>query len=733
MEVRWRELPFWRLEYRRVKGESLIRSMWGYALLGALAFGLAALFGLAFKRGFASPYLSLTALVVAHLMARGQLERRLPNPSFLRDLQTGNLDQFRMLDLAPHALLLQRGLPALFYRLQGHILWLPLYVAWGAWVGVPAWESALLWLLFAFADPLVLILLSFYLMLSFVGFWEPLTLILLVFGYGSLREIDRARFGALSGWLFALLIGLPILLRLLMPLAWMYTLPDTGRFALVWLMTEGLRWERRARWLNMPSGLWRYAWLLPATGMLLLVFALVWEWTPLWNDAQRLQASAVLIFLMAGWLNLLLLTTLRGRDPVQQHWGVHLQEVALVRGLSVAVLFGWAFWQGIGLMGSAFWALWLILTLADVPFGALYRGLLQRAWCMRVPLGRLALLELIPILWFLLAPDRYAGLGILSPLVALSASTPIWASVVRLPPPEFPMLVAMPLLWRGLMLAIAWLWVHMESETWATTRAVWTRVQRLLAPLLVYPLFDWMHGRLTTNPVTRFFVAERRFDVAPLLSGLGWLIGLALPPAMVFVQALFITILVLIALWLAGYRLASQRVQRLVETGELRQWFLTGLAPFTIYWGLVLSVWVWQMRLLIALYGSGALATWGRALYEAFRGAPSPTVPLTVVFAGGLATLTVTTILILLCSQLFLAAPVAIQDTLTALSRRERPSMVRATLLSLLYSGCTVLTCMFAPLLLAGLPFYSTRSERILRQLARAPDEYLRRLPAPVR
>ncbi|MCS7066887.1 MAG: hypothetical protein NZL85_11535, partial [Fimbriimonadales bacterium] len=176
MEGRWRELPFWQLEYRRVEGEPLLRSMWGYALLGALALGLAALFGLAFKRGFASPYLSLTALIVAHLMARGQLEQRLPNPSFLRDLQTGHLDQFRMLDLAPHALLLQRGLPALLYRLQSNILWLPLYAAWGAWAGVPGLESALLWLLFAFAEPLVLILLSFYLTLSFIGIWEPLTL-----------------------------------------------------------------------------------------------------------------------------------------------------------------------------------------------------------------------------------------------------------------------------------------------------------------------------------------------------------------------------------------------------------------------------------------------------------------------------------------------------------------------------------------------------------------------------
>jgi hypothetical protein len=41
--------------------------------------------------------------------------------------------------------------------------------------------------------------------------------------------------------------------------------------------------------------------------------------------------------------------------------------------------------------------------------------------------------------------------------------------------------------------------------------------------------------------------------------------------------------------------------------------------------------------------------------------------------------------------------------------------------------------CFFAPLLLVCLPLYSSRSERILRQLNRAPDEYLQRLPALIR
>ncbi|MCS7066856.1 MAG: hypothetical protein NZL85_11375, partial [Fimbriimonadales bacterium] len=376
--------------------------------------------------------------------------------------------------------------------------------------------------------------------------------------------------------------------------------------------------------------------------------------------------------------------------------------------------------------------LWLLLTLVDVPLSGLYRLLMQRAYCMRIPLGRLALLDLAPILWFLLVPDRYAMLGVLSPLVALAAPTPLWGLAVSLPPPPFPLLIAMPLLWRGLTLAIAWLWVNGEWQGVSNERRM-ARLQRALAPVLVYPLYDWMHQRMTSNPVTRFFVAERRFDAAPLLAGLGWLLGLVMPSGIAIGWAFLIIMPVLIALWWTGYRLASQRVQRLVETGELRQWFLTGLAPFALYWGLVMSVWIWQLRLLIALYGCGALAAWLRGFYEAFVGGAAPAAPFVIVFAGGMVTLTFMSILALLCSQLFLAAPVAIQDTLTALSRRERPSMARATLLSLVYSGCALLACMFAPLLLAGLPFYSTRSERILRQLARAPDEYLQRLPMPVR
>jgi hypothetical protein len=203
-----------------------------------------------------------------------------------------------------------------------------------------------------------------------------------------------------------------------------------------------------------------------------------------------------------------------------------------------------------------------------------------------------------------------------------------------------------------------------------------------------------------------------------------------MPPSVAIGWAFLMMIPTLIALWWMGYRLASQRLMRLVETGELRQWVLTGLAPSTLYWGLVVSVWVWQVRMLIALYGCGALAAWLRAFYESLAGGGSLGAPITVIVGGGMVTFFFGMLLLLLGSQLFLAAPVAIQDTLTALSRREQPTMARATLLSLVYGGCAVLACLLAPLLLVGLPIYSTRSERVLRQLARAPDEYLHRLHA---
>ncbi len=732
MEGRWRELPFWQLEYRRVEGEPLVRLMWGALLLGALALGLTGLLGLTLKRGYAAPYLTLAALVIAHLIARSLLEQRLPNPSFLNDLRTGNLDQFRLLDLSPHALLLQRGLPALFYRLPAHCLWLPLYGAWGAWMGIPPLESGLLWLLFAFADPLVLILLGFYLALSILGIWEPLTLALLVFGYGSLREIERMRFGSASSWVFGLLIGGSILLRLLLPMSWMYTLPDTSRFALVWLLTESLRWERRARWLHAPSGLWRYWWLLPAAGMMAMPFPLVWEWTPTWSNAQRFQAAAVLLFLMAGWQQMLLLTVVRGRDPVQQGWRAHLKEVALARALSALVLLLAAKSYGVSGTGPAFWLVWLTLTVADIPLSAFYRSMLQRAWCMRIRLNRLAVLELLPISWFVLAPDRYVVLGVLNPLVALTAFTPLWGLTVRPPPPPAWVLIALPLLWRLGMLAVAYLLTRSAIRAWEW-RPLPAWLQTLLAPVLLYPLHDWLHRRMTSNPVTHFFASERRFDPAPLLTGLGWLVGLVLPPPAAIGWGILIFPVMMVSLWLGGYRIASQRVQKLVETGELRQWFLTGLNPLNIYWGLVFSVWHWQLRLLVALFGCGALAVWIRSLYDALHSPPSPALPIMMVFTGGMVTMTWLSVMVVVCSQLFLAAPVAIQDTLSALGRRERPSMARATLLSLLYTGCAVTGCMLAPLLLIGLPIYSSRSERTLRQIARAPDEYLQRLPAPVR
>ncbi len=729
MEVRWREAPFWQLEYRRVDGGILRQSMWWYALLGALAMGLAALFGLAFKHGFASIYLSLAALIVTHLVARAQQDRQLPNPSFLRDLQTGHLDQFRMLDLAPHALLLQRGLPALFYRLQGHILWLPLYAGWGAWVGASMFESGLLWLLFSFADPLVLILLGFYLTFSLIDPAEGVALAVLVFLYGSLRDSDRARLGALSGWVFALMIGLAIVMRLLMPMGWMYPLPDLGRFTLVWLAVEGLRWERRARWLNMPSGLWRYSWLLPAVALLLMAFPLLREWTLSWSLVQQLQGYAVLVYLLTGWMSLLLLTLVRGRDPVQQRWAVHLGEVALLRGLGVAVVLGVAYWQGVGFSWGVFWAVWLLLMLSDVPLGSFWRVLLQRAHCMHVPLSWLMASGLLPLLWFLLAPDRYASLGVLNPLVALVALTPLWGRFVAHPPPPVWFLMLLPLLWRGLMLAVAWLMV-MRPASLSTRRSVPKLFYWLFAPLLLYPLYDSMQRQVVSNPVIRFFLSERRFDAALPMAVLGWLLGLMLPSRMLLLLLVFFALVMLAILWWAGYRLASQRLQRLVETGELRQWFLTGLAPNTLYWGLVQSVWSWQIRLIIALGGCTLLGLWVRGLAQSFMGTPSPFTLLGTLIFGTFSFLVVAAQVILYGSLLFLAAPVAIQDTLTALGRRERLSLARPAVLSLLYSGCAAIGCLFAPLLLVSLPIYSSRSERILRQLSRMPDEYLQRLPA---
>jgi hypothetical protein len=196
-----------------------------------------------------------------HLLARGWLERRLPDPSFAQDVRTGNFEQLRLAPLTAHGLLLQRGLPDLMFRATTQIVWLPVYaIAIGA-LGASLADACALWLLFSFANYFVLGLVSLA-MLAPVGQGFEWVLSLALLGYAFLLDGGRVRTAVSSSSLFSVIIALPIIGRVFLPMSMMATLPNLLPFTLVWLLVEGLRLERLARWVNAPSGLWR--WDVPA-------------------------------------------------------------------------------------------------------------------------------------------------------------------------------------------------------------------------------------------------------------------------------------------------------------------------------------------------------------------------------------------------------------------------------------------------------------------------------------
>jgi hypothetical protein len=270
----WDGLIFWGVQYRRLSLTALLRGVWFFALWAGLSAALLAPV-LAQVKGGAGLYLLLGWVAALHLLARGWLERRLPDPSFAQDVRTGNFEQLRLAPLTAHGLLLQRGLPDLMFRATTQIVWLPVYaIAIGA-LGASLADACALWLLFSFANYFVLGLVSLA-MLAPVGQGFEWVLSLALLGYAFLLDGGRVRTAVSSSSLFSVIIALPIIGRVFLPMSMMATLPNLLPFTLVWLLVEGLRLERLARWVNAPSGLWRGRTCCPARGLCCLLL-----WRPM--------------------------------------------------------------------------------------------------------------------------------------------------------------------------------------------------------------------------------------------------------------------------------------------------------------------------------------------------------------------------------------------------------------------------------------------------------------------
>jgi len=717
----WDGLMFWGVQYRRLSLAALLRGVWAFALWAGLSAALLAPV-VAQVKGGAGLYLLLGWVVALHLLARGWLERRLPDPSFAQDVRTGNFEQLRLAPLTAHGLLLQRGLPDMLFRAATQSVWLPVYaIAVGA-LGASLADACALWLLFSFANYFVLGLVSLALLASAVQGLEWVLNVALL-GYAFMLDGGRVRTAVSSSSLFSVMLALPIVGRVLLPIQAMATLPNLLPFVLAWLLVEWLRFERLARWVNAPSGLGRWAYLLPSTALMgYAIVANYSAWALMGLAGASLTHQAVAgAFSGVGYLAVLLLTLRRQAEPIVQPLRAHLVETGLLRLASLLVIGGAVAAWGLPTGSAVFWGVLAWLTVVEWLGSALTRWGLQRAHSRTRMGAYLALvLGVAPAVVFAYAPFHYA-VGALSPTYALLLASDAWATT---------RISAQPPLWASLALPVARYALVLGVLTLMTLTARATQPTKRLHPAwgwlalpLLYPLLDWLVQRNATNPITRLTIAERQPPFAPVI-GLA-VFALALPLGNTgWTSGWLVAVVLGLFLWLWGYYATAKRVRRWLDSGELTSAFLAGLTPNQIFWGWVYSAWYQQLRVLLAAFVGWLLGVSLFLWLDAGRGGWNPVQWLTLWLSFGLAFYMV--YLALWSCAWLIAAPAAIRDQLTHSGGSAPVLTPRATLQASVYS---LLACCapLAPFLLIGLPIYASQSTLALNRMARAPGELSRR------
>jgi hypothetical protein len=718
----WDGLMFWGVQYRRLSLTELLRGVWFFALWAGLSAALLAPV-LAQYKGGAGLYLLLGWVAALHLLARGWLERRLPDPSFAQDVRTGNFEQLRLAPLTAHGLLLQRGLPDLMFRATTQIVWLPVYaIAIGA-LGASLADACALWLLFSFANYFVLGLVSLA-MLAPVGQGFEWVLSLALLGYAFLLDGGRVRTAVSSSSLFSVMLALPIVGRVLLPIQAMATLPNLLPFTLVWLLVEGLRLERLARWVNAPSGLWRGMYLLPSAGLMLFtVMATHASWSQMGlAGASLTQMAATTVFNVVGYLAVLLLTLRRQAEPIVQPLRAHLVETGLLRLVSVLLIGGAVAIWGLPMGSAAFWGVLAWLTVVEWLGGALTRLAVAAGAQPHAHGG-------VPRA----AAGRRACSGVRVRAVPLRCrrAQPVYALVLASEAWATTRIAAQPPLWACLALPVARYALVLGVLTLMTLTARATQPTKRLHPAwgwlalpLLYPLLDWLTQRSTVNPITRLTIAERQPPFAPVI-GLA-VFALAFPLGNLGWEQLSGLVIIVLGLflWLWGYYATAKRVRRWLDTGELASAFLAGLTPNQIFWGWVYGAWYQQLRVLLAAFGGWLLGVSLFVWLNAGKGGWNPVQWLTLWFSLGLA-FYLAYLALWSCAWL-IAAPAAIRDQLTHPAGSAPVLTPRATLQASVYS---MLACCapLAPFLLIGLPIYASQSTLALHRMARAPGELSRR------
>lgn len=298
----------------------------------------------------------------------------------------------------------------MLFRATTQIVWLPVYAIVVGALEASLADACALWLLFSFANYAVLGLVSLTLLIPVEEVVWTLLCGLLV--YAFLLDGGRVRTAVASSSLFGMMIALPIIGRVFLPMQMMATLPNLLPFTLVWLLVEWLRFERLARWVNAPSGVGRWAYLLPSAALMAVAGALFGQWceqTLSAAGAERTQLGVSALFAAVGYLSPLLLTLRRQAEPIVQPLRAHLLEMGLLRLMSVLLAVGAVAIWGLPMGSAAFWGVLAWLTVVEWLGGALTRRQLQRAHSRTRTGASLALLlGVAPAVVFAFAPFHYA-------------------------------------------------------------------------------------------------------------------------------------------------------------------------------------------------------------------------------------------------------------------------------------------------------------------------------------
>ncbi|MDW8107528.1 MAG: hypothetical protein RMK45_08620 [Armatimonadota bacterium] len=715
------ELMFWGVMYRRVSLVLLVRGSWAFAL-GASALIVLLLPLVASLRSGGGLYALLGVLVLVHVIARGWVERRLPNPSFAEDVRTGNFEQLRLTPHSAHTLLLQRGLPDLLFRGLTMSLWLPLYALVARALGMTLVDALALWLLFGFANYFVLGMTSLALLLSGWERWLWVFVPVLA-GYAAVVDNGRTRTAVASSGLLGAMLALPVLGRVLLPMDWLVVLPDLRPIVALWLLAELLRFERTARWIGAPSGIWRGYYLLPSALAVALIGALVGQQGEVfygYTGAAQTQLAVVGAFAATGYLSLYLLTLRRHAESVVQPLRVHLRETGLLRLLSALLVGAGVLVSGLPAGGGVFWGVFLWLSVVEWLGGALARYGLQRVHS-RAPMRAYLLIALgaVPAIAFW----SYLPLpviGALSPTYALlmaSEARPL-AHLTGMPVPLL-LCLALPLVRYAVLLTAVWLSIAVGVKQRLGARA--QAALRWLALPLLYPLLDWLVRHRATNPISRLLINERHLPFAPLLGMVTFAVVFYTASTGRGTEWVWIFVPYGIFLWLWGYYTAARCVRRWVESGELTSAFLAGLTPPQVYWGWVYGTWYHQLRIFLAIVGG---IVWGEVL-GAVPSLARSTGPLLAQILIGAGLSFAVVYIALWATAWLIAAPAAVRDRLL-LAKGDAPLVpARATVMGV-FAGLIGCCAPLAPFMLVALPMYASQSTVALQKLARAPAELTR-------